>query len=148
VKIEGQVVFDFEWVDTRRSDVRYRAAFAERMARMPPMVARCLFVADDVLWSPLWNAPRCVRKLMSEGSNKSLGPLGRDDEEEYTLRVSAFMSLKMNVWWHQRGIVYSPTVEMLIRNGWYTPEIKQLVISSVAAAWRQAQMRCPASWNE
>lgn len=145
VKIEGQVVFEHEY-DIDGTAV-FTESFPQRMARMPPLVARCLFVVDNMLWSPLWNAARCVRKLMSEGGNRSVGPLGRTDEEEYVLRVSAFMSLKVLVKWHLDGIVYSPTIECLIANGWYTKEIATLVQASYARVWAEGHWhRRPVSY--
>lgn len=147
VKIEGSVAFPHEWREDGR--LEFQQGFADRMALMPPLVARNLFVVDDVLWSPLWNAGRCVRKLMSEGANKMDGPLGRTPEEEFVLRISAFMSLKLLVWWHRRGIIYSPTVQCLLDNGWYTKQINTLVTACVSGCWLEARAhRTPASWYE
>lgn len=145
VKIEGAVEFQHE-IDVQ-GRVHFSEPFEVRMMRMPPLVARRLFVADDILWAPLWNAPRCVRRLMSEEGNKSLGPLGRSEAEEEVLRLSAFMSLKLVVDWHLRGLIFSPTVQCMIDNGWLTRELRTLVESSVAHCWLQAATRRrPASW--
>jgi hypothetical protein len=150
VKIEGQVVFDYVWVETVAGPVaQFAQPIAARMARMPPLVARNLFVVDDMLWSPLWNAGRCVRKLMSEGTDKATYPLGRSEADEKELRISAFISLKLVVWWHQRHIVFSPTVQCMLDNGWYEDDVKVHVNRALADVWYAACAEAPRmSWYE
>lgn len=136
VKIEGKAVFE-------RREGEYVLPFAERMARFPPIVARNLVVVDDILWSPLWNSDRCIRKLVSRGTSAPGTLHGRTEDEEYVLVLSAFMTLKLHVYWHVKGRVWNPTVQALLDNHWYTKDIRRLVEACVASCYRESARRTP-----
>lgn len=134
VKIEGSVTFSCDGNG-------FLLPFEQRMAAMPPIVSRNLVVIDDVLWSPLWNTDRCVRKLVSRGTTDVTTIHGRTDEEEYVLILSAFMTLKLHTYWHLEGKIYCPTVQFLLDNHWFDAEMKRLVYSCVTACYREAIAR-------
>lgn len=134
VKIEGKVVFEHK-------DGVFSLPFAERMALFPPIVSRNLVVIDDIVWSPLWNADRCLRKLCSQGTTDRGTPHGRTELEEYTLVLSAFMTLKLQTYWHVNNVVFSPAIQFLMDNHWYTSELRRHVESAVAACYREGSSR-------
>jgi hypothetical protein len=116
VKIEGLVVY------TEGQE------FTERMNLAPPLISRKLIVIDGFLWSPLFNANRVCRKLVSDE--------GRTPEQEAVLRISYFMTMAPMVFWHERGLVHSPTIQTFIENGWYTAELRRLVMTRVAELYQ------------
>jgi hypothetical protein len=40
------------------------------------------------------------------------------------------------VFWHERGLVHSPTIQTFIENGWYTAELRRLVMTRVAELYQ------------
>ena len=119
VKVEGMAVFDMSM------------PFEQRAVLFPPLVARCLFPMDGLLWSPLFNSDRCIRKLMSVEADTTYGPIGRPAETDEVLQHSAFMTLRLHTYWHTTGRIYSPTIQHLIEGGWYDDKIKVMVMNKV-----------------
>ncbi len=146
VKIEGSVLFEHKFTD---EGVRFNQPFEWRAARFPPLVARNLFVVEDRLYSPLHNPARCVRGLMSRGSEQGYGALGRSQEDEEELRFSAFVTLKLHLWWHLQNHIFCPVVQMLLDNDWLTVEVRNQVRAHYAAIYAEARTRVAAStWDQ
>lgn len=97
VKIEGSAVFEDD------------TPFKERLYASPPIVSRCFAYVDGIIWEPLFNVSRVLKRLVCNER--------RDAEQERALVVSAFSSLAMHVdWMFRRNPPYiSPPVAMLLR---------------------------------
>lgn len=104
VKVEGVVTFG------------ENMALAQRAILCPPMVSRQYCVVDGVLWEPLYNFSRCLKRLVCSE--------GREAEEESALIASAFSTLALPVYWSTRKspAMASPVLNMLVREfanrGW------------------------------
>lgn len=85
---------------------------ATRAFKTPPMVSRRLLVMDGLLFEPLTNVSRCLKRLMCCER--------REHEVEFALVSSAYSSLCLHVYWFHRGLLRCPPLEMLLRefHGW------------------------------
>jgi len=129
VKIEGAAVFTGS------------ETLAQRFGMFPPLVSRNIVLMDGYVWTPLFNTDRCIRKLMSVEGNRQYGALGRSVKEDAVLQESAFMTLRLQTYWHVTQKIFSPTVQHLIDNGWLDERIWDLVRIHVADAYRTATFR-------
>lgn len=74
------------------------------------MVSRRFCYVDGLLWEPLVNMSRCVKRLVASEN--------REKELEEQLLVGATMTLALQIYWQTRRNVtfYSSTVEALTKN--------------------------------
>jgi hypothetical protein len=98
VKLEGACVYP-QW-----------QTLQQRCLVTPPMVSRRFVLIDGVLWEPLVNLSRCLKRL-SCGEDRTQPGI------EQALIGSAFGSLALHVSWTVRRnqAFYSPAVEYLLR---------------------------------
>jgi hypothetical protein len=106
-----------------------------RMNAYPPLISRKLVVVDGLLWSPLYNHSRTVRRLVHDDN--------RNQEEEEELRTSAYATLSLAVYWHIKGKAYSPAIEWMNAQGWLTEERLKMVMSLVTRYYRDGLLCQP-----
>lgn len=116
-KLEGTALFDMT------------LPFEDRVLVAPPMVSRRLVVVHGILWEPLINVSRAVRRLIHDEP--------RDLDLESELITSAFATNALMVYWHMSGLVYSPPIANLLRV-FGMPAAMDLVRAMVAALYRRA----------
>jgi len=127
VKIEGSVVFPVH------KDGTFVQSFKQRMNQMPPLISRNLVVVDGILWTPLFNLGRALRRLQHQ-ENRSL-------EEEAEIIGSAYATMALQIFWHDRGVITSPALQFLKSFG-TTPAQEKLVREVVGRAYRHAALYC------
>lgn len=140
VKIEGKAVFAYT-LDAA-GNVVFELPDEDRMFLFPPLVARNLVVFDGYLWSPLHNPLRCIRKLMSQGTDPAFAPLGRSEADEDVLRLSAVHTLKLHLWWHEHQYIFCPAIQVMLDNGMVTPELRRQAYTAFSACWGHAIWQC------
>jgi hypothetical protein len=110
VKLEGCAVLDLE------------ESFETRILKAPSMVSRRLFVVNGVLWEPLVDASRAVRRLVHAE--------GRTWEEDAELVVSAFETLAYPLFLCRQGKLASASLEFLWRE-FGNMDVEKLILRRV-----------------
>ncbi len=65
------------------------------------------------------------------------GPLGRSQEDDYALRLSACATLANHIVWHQHGLIFCPAVQVLLDNGWINTTATTMVYRMYGTAYQQ-----------
>ena len=80
----------------------------EQLESAPSMVSRCLFYHGNILWEPLVNVSRCLKRLCHDD--------GRTLAEEAELQQAAYVTLAIPIWLHTKGLYRSAALEALLRD--------------------------------
>jgi hypothetical protein len=95
VKLEGAAVYTTQML------------LAERALATPPMVSRRYLIMGGVLWEPLYNISRTLKRLASCED--------RAPQDEMALIDSAASTLALQIFWQLQGWYFSPAVHFLLR---------------------------------
>jgi hypothetical protein len=77
----------------------------EKLPLMPPMVSRKYVCVDGIVWHPLFDLTRALKRLICDEQ--------RDEWMEEALVNSAYMTLALHVYWQREGKMFSPAVHFL-----------------------------------
>jgi len=113
IKVEGCASYPQEWPLERK------------VPHIPPMVSRSFVYIAGVLWHPLYNLSRCVKRLVCAEK--------REDAMEWALIEGACTTLALQMWWYKRRWYYSPVCEFLDREFVRKRKVDPRVIDARAA---------------
>jgi hypothetical protein len=109
---------------------------ATRVAKVPPMVGRKYVLMHGIVFAPLLNVSRTLKRLSSAEK--------RSQQEELDLVNSAYASLALHLWWQSHGWYYSPAVEYFWREYHHLGDTR--IITKRVAEMYRGECRQGAGW--
>jgi len=109
---------------------------ATRVAKVPPMVGRKYVLMHGIVFAPLLNVSRTLKRISSAEK--------RSQQEELDLVNSAYASLALHLWWQSHGWYYSPAVEYFWREYHHLGDTR--IITKRVAEMYRGECRQGAGW--